>query len=60
MPKYTIETPNIKVLELAIDMAVASSKRAINTSKRPEFTPVYEKEIADLLQLKASITPLAK
>lgn len=57
MPVYTIDIENIKALELAIDAAVASAKRAINTSKRPEFTPVYEKEILVLTNAKASIKP---
>lgn len=45
-----------KILEHAIDMAVASSRRAINTARRPEFTDIYNKEIAELLAAKQSIT----
>ena len=58
MAQYSIEIQNIKALELALEQAIASNRRAINTSKRPEFTPVYEKEIADLLNAKQSITKI--
>lgn len=58
MPLYSIEIENKKALELAIDMAIQSNRRAINTSKRPEFTPVYEKEIAVLTAAKLSLTEL--
>ena len=58
MPQYLIEVENIKALELAIDAAIASAKRAINTSKRPEFEAVYQKEIAVLTTAKASIKPI--
>ena len=54
--KIQLEIENRKALELALEQAIASNRRAINTSKRPEFTPVYEKEIADLLNAKNSIT----
>lgn len=47
---------NKAILCNAIDMAVASARRAINTSKRPEFKVVYEKEIAELIAGKQSIT----
>lgn len=58
MATYSIVVENVKALELALEQAIASNRRAINTSKRPEFTPVYEKEIADLLTAKASITKI--
>lgn len=45
-----------KQLEHLIDMGIASSRRAINTAKRPEFTELYNKDIAELLAAKASIT----
>ena len=51
-----MEIENRKPLELAIDMAIASARRAIKQSTRPEFTPVYEKEIAVLTSAKLSIT----
>lgn len=53
--KITLEIENKVILETALEMAIASNRRAINTSKRPEFTVVYEKEIADLLKAKNSI-----
>jgi len=45
------------VLKSALDFAIASSKRAANTSKRPEFKVVYERELAELERGKASIVP---
>lgn len=55
---YTLTATNINILNNAIDMAIASSKRAKNTSKRPEFNVIYDKEIAELHAIKASITPV--
>lgn len=52
-----IEIPK-KTLEYCIDMAVASSKRAINTSKRPEFEEIYKREISELTAARASITEI--
>lgn len=51
---------NRKVLESAIDLAVASCRRGINTSKRPEFEEVYKKEIEELFKGKASIKEITK
>lgn len=47
-----------KLLESLIEQSVASCRRGINASKRPEFKVVYEKEIEILYQAKASITEL--
>lgn len=55
MTKFAIEADNIKTIEMALDMAVASTKRAMTTSKRPEFNAVYEKELADLYKAKTSL-----
>lgn len=43
-------------LEHALDMSIASSRRAMNTQRRPEFTEIYKKEIAELLAAKATIS----
>lgn len=51
---------NRKVLEGAIDLAIASCRRGVNTSKRPEFAEVYNKEIEELFKGKASITEVTK
>lgn len=44
-----------KQLEHCIDLQIASSRRAINTQKRPEFQVIYEKDIDLLTKAKASI-----
>lgn len=51
---------NKKLLENLIDMGVASCRRGINTSKRPEFEEVFKKEIDTLFAAKASITEITK
>lgn len=49
---------NRKQLEHIIDTAIASSRRAINTSKRPEFEELYRKDIEQLLAAKNGITEI--
>lgn len=55
MGVYQITIENKKPLEHAIDMAIASARRAVKQSTRPEFNVVYEKEINMLHAAKLSI-----
>lgn len=55
MAQFTLNAERRSVLDNAIDMAIASARRAKNTSKRPEFNEIYDKEIAELHSIKASI-----
>lgn len=45
----------VDLLTQAIEMYIASNKRARNTSKRPEFNEIYNKIEAGLLSLRAKI-----
>ena len=42
-------------LRNALDMAIASAKRAKTASKKPQFAELYEREIVDLQKAAASI-----
>lgn len=42
-------------LTTALEVALASAKRARNTTKKPEFLPIYEKDINTLMTAIASI-----
>lgn len=42
-------------LTTALEVALASAKRARNTTKKPEFLPIYEKDINILMTALASI-----
>lgn len=42
-----VDLPNAQV-KAALEQALASNKRALNTAKNPAFRPIIEKDIADL------------
>lgn len=42
----------------ALDLKIASSKRAKNSSKNPAFGPIYDKEIGDAEAAKVYINTM--
>jgi hypothetical protein len=41
-----------------VDLALASAKRAYNTTKQPDFKPIFEKNMNELQALKLKISGL--
>lgn len=42
----------------ALDLAIASAKRAKNTAKKPQFQILYEQDIIELQKAQGSITEI--
>lgn len=52
-----------QIILAALDLEIASAKRGVNTSKRPEFTELYAKRVKEAEEVKthiASIKPIEK